>query len=400
MTKSTDLLVALVCLSLLTLTLGCNPSVTDGGGGGTTPTGPTSTGDAAGEIVLGSYMPNTGAFATFGQSSTKAMHMAVAEINAAGGVLGKQIKLIVEDDQCKPEEAANAAQKLIQQDQVLCVIGEVASSNSLAAAPICQSGKTPMVTPSSTNPAVTRTGDYIFRICFTDDFQGLVMAKFATDNLNARTAVIFSDIASDYSKGLSKVFGEAFTAAGGEVLAEESYNQGDRDFRAQLTKFKPLTPDVIYVPGYYGEVAMILSQARQLGLEADILGGDGWDSPKLVEIAGDAAEGGYFSNHYSKDDPNPIVQGFVANFQAEHGEVPDALAACAYDAIRIVAQAIEAAGTVDRDALRDALAEVKDFDGVTGTITIDANRDALKTATILTIKDGVQTFVDTIDPAS
>ena len=211
--------------------------------------------------------------------------------------------------------------------------------------------------------------------------------------------MIFSDIASDYSKGLSKVFRETFTAGGGEILAEESYNQGDRDFRAQLTKFKPLAPDVIYVPGYYGEVAMILSQADQLGLDAALMGGDGWDSPKLVEIAGEAAEGTYFSNHYSKDDPNQIVQDFVANFQAEQGEVPDALAACAYDTVRIVAQAIETAGTVDRDALRDALAQVSDFDGVTGTITIDDERNALKTATILTIENGVQTFVGTIDPS-
>jgi len=324
----------------------------------------------------------------------------VKEVNAAGGVLGRQIKLIVEDDQCKPEEAANAAQKLTQQDKVLCVLGEVASSNSLAAAPICQDAKTPMVTPSSTNPAVTKTGDYIFRICFTDDFQGLVMAKFAAKDLSARTAVIFSDVASDYSKGLSTVFRETFTAAGGRILAEESYNQGDRDFRAQLTKFKQLHPDVVYIPGYYGEVAMILSQAKQLGLHAHAIGGDGWDSPKLVEIGGDAAEGVYFSNHYSKDDPNPLVQAFVANFQAQYHEVPDALAACAYDAVRIVAQAIEKAGTVDREALRNALASVKGFAGVTGVITIDQNRNARKSATILTIKHGKQTFVRTIEPSA
>ena len=196
MTMRATPLATIICLALLALTLGCNPPTSDTGDSSSTG-GPTSTTTAVpDEIVLGAYMPNTGPFATFGQSSTKAMRMAVEEINAAGGVLGAQIKLIVEDDQCKPEEAANAAQKLIHQDEVLCVIGEVASSNSLAAAPICQDGKTPMVTPSSTNPEVTRTGDYIFRVCFTDDFQGLVMAKFALDDLSARTAVIFSDIAS------------------------------------------------------------------------------------------------------------------------------------------------------------------------------------------------------------
>jgi len=348
------------------------------------------------EVLLGSFMPNTGSFATFGQSSTKAMRMAVEEINAAGGLLGKQIKLIVEDDQCKPEEAANAAQKLIQQDKVLCVIGEVASSNSLAAAPICQSAQTPMVTPASTNPAVTETGDYIFRVCFTDDFQGLVMSRFAREVLKASTAVIFSDVSSDYSKGLSKVFRETFTGSGGRVLAEESYSQVDRDFRAQLTKLKALNADVMYVPGYYSEVAMILSQARQLGVTAAALGADGWDSPKLVEIAGEAAEDGYFSNHYSKDDPNPVVQQFVSSFQAKYGETPDALAALAYDAIRVVAQAIEQAGKLDRAALRDALAQTKDFDGVTGRISIDENRNARKSATVLTIKNGKQTFVQTM----
>jgi branched-chain amino acid transport system substrate-binding protein len=353
---------------------------------------------AGGEIVLGSYMCNTGSFATFGQSSTKAMRLAVEEINAQGGVLGKQIRLIVEDDQCQPKEAANAAQKLIEQDQVLCVIGEVASSNSLAAAPICQRARTPMVTPSSTNPAVTEQGDYIFRVCFTDDFQGLVMSRFATETLKAKTAVILADIASDYSKGLKKVFRETFEVAGGKVLAEESYNQTDKDFRAQLTKFRDLEPDVMYIPGYYGEVALILSQARQLGLKAVPLGGDGWDSPKLVEIAGAAAEGGYFSNHYSKDDPNPVVQDFVKGFQAEHNEVPDALAACAYDAVRIVAQAITAAGVEDRTALRDALAQVADFDGVTGKITVDEKRNAKKSATVLTIKDGEQVFVQRVEP--
>jgi branched-chain amino acid transport system substrate-binding protein len=387
-----------VCVALLCgAVLGGCPKPQSGAKG--TPSGTPQGGSTGGDqIVLGSYMCNTGPFATFGQSSTKAMELAVEEINAKGGVLGKSIKLIVEDDQCKPEEAANAAQKLIQQDNVLCVVGEVASSNSLAAAPICQNAKTPMVTPSSTNPAVTQTGDYIFRVCFTDDFQGLVMSKFAWEELKAKTAVIFSDVASDYSKGLSKVFRETFTADGGQILGEESYNQGDRDFRAQLTKFKQLKPDVVYVPGYYGEVALILSQARQLGLKATFVGGDGWDSPKLVEIAGKAAEGGYFSNHYSKDDPNPVVQAFVTNFQAKYNEVPDALAACAYDAIRIVAQAIESAATPDRAGLRDALAQVKDFDGVTGKITIDENRNAQKSATVLTIKDGEQSFVETMEP--
>jgi branched-chain amino acid transport system substrate-binding protein len=385
---------AILCLALaLLVTAGCPKPPTTG-----PPSAAPKTAAPGADIPIGAYFGNTGPFATFGQSSTKALRLAADETNAAGGVLGKKIRLIVEDDQCKPEEAANAAQKLIQQDQALCLLGEVASSNSLAAAPICQSAKTPMVTPSSTNPAVTKTGDYVFRVCFTDDFQGLVMSRFAHDKLKARTAVIFSDVSSDYSKGLSQVFRDDFTKTGGKILAEESYTQGDKDFRAQLTKFKPLSPDVMYVPGYYGEVAMIMSQARQLGIKSAGLGGDGWDSPKLVEIAGKAAEGCFFSNHYSKDDPNPIVQKFVADFKARYNEVPDALAACAYDAFRVVVEAITRAGKLDRTALRDALAQTKDFNGVTGKITIDAGRNARKSATVLTIKDGKQAFVQTMAP--
>jgi len=349
------------------------------------------------EIPIGSIMCNTGSFATFGQSSTKAMRMAVDEINGRGGVLGRNLKLLVEDDQCKPEEAANAAQKLIQQNQVLCIVGEVVSSNSLAAAPICQAAGVPMVSPASTNPQVTQVGDCIFRVCFTDDFQGLVMARFAAEKLKAKTAVIISDTASDYSQGLSEVFTRVFEAAGGKVLGEESFSQGDKDFRAQLTKLKDLNPDVLYVPAYYGDVAPILSQARQLGLRATGLGGDGWDSPKLVEVAGDAAEGGYFSNHYSKDDPNPVVQGFVAGYHKRYHEDPDALAALAYDAVRVVTEALERAGQVDRKALRDAIAQTVDFDGVTGKITIDPQRNAHKSAAILTIKGGKQAFVQTME---
>ncbi len=389
---------AALCVALVFLLLTGCPKPPPAAGPSTPSPAASTPAPSTGDIPLGAYFGNTGSFATFGQSSTNAIRLACDEANAAGGVLGRKFKLTVEDDQCKPEEAANAAQKLIQQDQVLCVLGEVASSNSLAAAPICQSAKTPMVTPSSTNPAVTKTGDYIFRVCFTDDFQGLVMSRFAHDKLKARTAVIFSDVSSDYSKGLAQVFRDDFTKSGGKILAEESYTQGDKDFRAQLTKFKPLNPDLMYVPGYYGEVSMIMSQARQLGLNCPGLGGDGWDSPKLVEIAGKAVEGCFFSNHYSKDDPNPVVQKFVASYTARFKEAPDALAACAYDAFRVVAEAIKRAGKTDRTALRDALAQTKDFDGVTGKITIDANRNARKSATILTIKDGKQAFVQTMPP--
>lgn len=401
MTRRSLLIPLALCL-LAALLPGCPPKPAPTGAGAQNApalpakTSETGAAEPGGEILLGSYMCNTGLFATFGQSSTKAMNLAVDEINAAGGVLGKRIKLIVEDDQCKPEEAANAASKLIQQDGVLCVIGEVASSDSLAAAPICQRAQTPMVTPSSTNPAVTKTGDYIFRVCFTDDFQGLVIARFASNKLKAKTAVIFSDISSDYSKGLKEVIGDVFTKAGGKILDQESYTQGDKDFRAQLTKFRPLNPDVLFIPGYYTEVAMIMRQARELGITAPGIGGDGWDSPKLVENGGKAVEGCYFSNHYSKDDPDLVVQKFVKSFQAKYNEAPDALAACAYDAVYVVVEAIKRAGKADRTALRDALMKTSDFDGVTGRITIGADRNAQKPAVILTVKNGKQTFVTTI----
>lgn len=394
------LLALAACLIAALALTGCPPPAQQASAPTSTPSGapatPAATGSSGGEIVLGSYMCNTGSFATFGQSSTKAMNLAVEEINAAGGVLGKKIRLVVEDDQCKPEEAANAAQKLINQDKVLCVIGEATSTNSLAAGPICQSAGVPMVSPAATNPQVTQVGDYVFRVCFTDDFQGTVMARFATETLKAKTAIIFSDVSSDYSKGLAKAFREGFTAAGGKIVAEESYSQGDKDFRALLTRAKSLNPDVMWIPGYYSEIAVIMSQARQLGVKAPGMGGDGWDSPKLVEIGGAAVDGCYFSNHYSKDDTNPVVQTFVKNYQAKYNEVPDAFGACAYDAIRIVCDAIGRVGKEDPKALRDALAATRDFDGVTGKITIDANRNASKPAAILTIKDGKQAFVQTM----
>jgi len=370
---------------------GTGPAVQEGGAG--------RGGEAAGVIKLGSFMCNTGSFATFGQSTTKAMKLAVEEVNAAGGVLGKPLELIVEDDQCKPEEAANAVRKLIDQDQVVVVVGEVASSNSLAAAPICQAARIPMLTPSSTNPEVTRKGDFIFRACFIDTFQGAVMAHFAVEHLKAKTAALLGDVNSDYSQGLIEFFTKKFEALGGRVVATESYMQNDKDFKTQLTKLKALKPDVVFVPGYYNEVSLIVKQARELGLTMPFIGGDGWDSPKLVEIGGQAVEGCYFSNHYSKDEDKPEVQRFVQTFQEKYGEVPDALAACGYDAIRLVADAIQRAGSTDPQAIRDALAKTKDFPGVTGTITIDADRNARKSAVVLTIRNGQQEYVTTITPA-
>jgi branched-chain amino acid transport system substrate-binding protein len=304
------------------------------------------------EILVGEYGSLTGGIATFGISTKNASEMAFDEINKKGGVLGKQIKLLVEDDQSKPEEAGTAVTKLINQDHVVAMLGHVASSHSLAAAPICQSNKVPMITPSSTNPRVTQVGDYIFRVCFTDTFTGEVVAKFVADTLKAKKVAILVDVRSDYSVGLQTFFGEAFKRRGGEIVANQSYSQGDSDFRAQLTQIKATNPEAIYVPGYYTEVGTIVHQGRELGITVPFVGSDGWDSPKLWEIGGEALNGCYFSNHYSTDDPNPAVQKFVNDYKTRFGQTPDALAALGYDAARILADAMTRAGSTDGDKVR------------------------------------------------
>ncbi|HEY1251391.1 MAG TPA: ABC transporter substrate-binding protein [Thermoanaerobaculia bacterium] len=350
------------------------------------------------EILVGEYGSLTGGIATFGISTKNASEMAFDEINKKGGVLGKQIKLLVEDDQSKPEEAGTAVTKLINQDHVVAMLGHVASSHSLAAAPICQSNKVPMITPSSTNPRVTQVGDYIFRVCFTDTFTGEVVAKFVADTLKAKKVAILVDVRSDYSVGLQTFFGEAFKRRGGEIVANQSYSQGDSDFRAQLTQIKATNPEAIYVPGYYTEVGTIVHQGRELGITVPFVGSDGWDSPKLWEIGGEALNGCYFSNHYSTDDPNPAVQKFVNDYKTRYGQVPDALAALAYDAARILADAFTRAGSTDGDKVRKAIGATKDFAGVTGTITINAERNAVKPAVILKVENGKYLLVETITP--
>ena len=348
-------------------------------------------------IVLGEYGSMTGALATFGQSTDNAIKMATDEINAKGGVLKKPVEIALEDDGSRAEQVPSAVLKLINEKNVLAVLGEVASSNSLAAAPICQSAGVPMLSPSSTNPKVTQVGDYIFRACFIDPFQGSVMAKFAGGDLKAKNAAIFTDVKSDYSKGLTEFFKKEFTANGGKIVAEESYRAGETDFRAQLTNIKAQKPDVIYIPGYYTEVANIAVQARSLGIDVPLLGGDGWDSPKLFEIGRKAVNNCYLTNHYSPENKAPKVVKFVTDYKKKYGETPDALAAVAYDAAYVMFDAIERAGGTDRAKLRDALAATKDFKGVTGTISMDKDRNAQKTIVVLKIQDGKQNFVKEID---
>jgi branched-chain amino acid transport system substrate-binding protein len=361
--------------------------------------GPTVTGGGD-TIKVGVYGDLTGKTSSFGQSTKNGIQLAVDEINAAGGVNGKKIELVVEDDQGLPAMAKTVVSKLINQDKVQAVLGEVASTNSLAAAPVAQEAKIPMITPSSTNPKVTETGDYISRVCFIDPFQGSVMAKFAANTLKAKTAAVLGDVNSDYSKGLTQFFEEEFNKLGGKVIAKEAYTQSDSDFKGQLTKIRELKPDVIYIPGYYGEVGVIAKQSRELGMEMPLLGGDGWDSPELWKLGGAALRNAFISNHYSADNPAPEIQNFVKAYQAKFNVVPDSLAALAYDAAKVLADAIKRAGGTDPAKLKDAINATRDFAGVTGKITLDAKRDAVKPAVVLACDPtaGKFNFKETIAP--
>lgn len=352
----------------------------------------------ADEILIGEYGSLTGTTATFGISTMHGIEMALDEVNQSGGLLGKTVRVIVEDDQGRPEEAQTVVTKLITRNRVVALLGEVASSRTLAAAPVAQQMGIPMVSPSSTNPAVTEVGDFIFRVCFIDPFQGLVMAKFAAQSLQLTDVAVLRDIKNDYSVGLADVFVDNFVALGGTIVADEGYSEGDTDFSAQLTSIRARRPQAIFVPGYYTEVGLIARQAKSLGIEVPLLGGDGWDSPSLIEIGGAALEGSYFSNHYSVDDPSPAIQKFVGDYRARYGATPDALAGLGYDAAQILFDAIRRAGSTDPTAIRDALAQTKDFAGVTGVTTIDENRNAVKPAVVLQINDGKLAYVETINP--
>jgi len=367
------------------LLVGCNKQ--DGGG------------SAGGTIKVGEFASLTGKEATFGVSSHEGTLLAVEQINAAGGVLGKKLELLTEDDLSKAGEPATVVNKLISRDGVVAILGEVASSRSLEAAPICQQNKIPMISPSSTNQKVTETGDYIFRVCFIDPFQGTVMANFASKTLKAKKIAVFTDVKSDYSKGLAKYFKEGFTAAGGQIVAELDFNGGDKDFKAQLTAIKAANPDGVFVPGYYTDAALICIQAKQLGLNVPIFGGDGWESDQLVKIGQDAVEGTYFSTHYAPDVATEQSKKFVADYQKRfNGKLPDAMAALGYDSALVLADAMKRAGTTDGPKVREALAATKDFDGVTGKTTINEKRDATKSAVILQVKGGKFHYVETVNP--
>lgn len=348
-------------------------------------------------INIGEVAALTGGTATFGQSSHNGTLLAVEEANAEGGLLGKKINLITEDDQSKQGEAGTVAKKLISRSNVSALLGEVASGRSLEMAPIAQAAGVPMISPASTNEKVTEAGDYVSRVCFIDPFQGTVMAKFALSKGWKKVAIL-TDSKQDYSVGLTEYFKKYYTANGGTITGERSYSSGDKDFKAQLTAIKGDAPEAIFASGYYNEVALIAVQARELGITVPLLGGDGWDSPSLTAVAGKAIEGCFFSNHFSNEDKAPAIQAFVKSYEAKYGAKPDAMAALGYDSAKILFAAIKTAGTVDGPKLRDAINATKDFPGITGKITLDANRNATKPAVILTIKDGKVVYTETIAP--
>jgi branched-chain amino acid transport system substrate-binding protein len=349
-------------------------------------------------IKVGEYASLTGKEASFGQMSHHGTELAIEEVNAKGGALGKKLKLLTEDNQSKQGESKTCADKLISRDGVVALLGEASSGRSLEAAPVCQEEKIPMIAPSSTDPKVTQTGDYIFRVCFVSAFQAKVMAKFALQTLRLKNVALLTDVGLPYSVGLAEAFKPVFVAGGGSIIAELNYTSGGTDFRAQLTAIKAAKPDGIYVPGYYTEAGLICRQAKELGINVPIFGGDGWESAKLIEIGGPAVEGTYFSTHFSPGQKTPAVEEFTKKFTVKYGVEPDSMAALGYDSALLLADAIRRAGTTDGPKLRDALAATKDFAGITGNITIDKDRNASKLAVVLEVKGGKFEYRETIHP--
>lgn len=349
-------------------------------------------------IKIGHFGSLTGSEATFGQSTSNGLRLAIAEFNAAGGLNGKKIELVEYDDKGDAKEAGAVVTRLVSRDRVAAVIGEVASGLSLAGAPVCQAAGVPMISPSSTNPRVTKVGNMIFRVCFIDPFQGFVCAKFAFENKKLKRIAILQDQAAPYSVGLADEFEKAFKGMGGTITTRQSYNGGEADFNARLTAIRDTNPEMIFVPGYYTDVANIAIQARKIGITVPLLGGDGWDSAKLTEIAGKSIEGSFYSNHSSPEDPSPVIQDFMRKYRDEYGASPDALAALGYDAGNLLFSAMKKSKSLGGADLAAAIGETKDFKAVTGNITIDAERNAVKSAVVLELRGGAPHYVTTVNP--
>ncbi|MEO0127460.1 MAG: ABC transporter substrate-binding protein [candidate division WOR-3 bacterium] len=354
-------------------------------------------------IKIGLVAPLTGDVKTFGESTKNGFLLAIEEVNSQGGINGKQIKTFIQDDKNDPTEAQNAGSKLINQDGVKLIIGSVSSKCSIPLAQVCQDASVVMITPTSTNPKVTirddgSRKDFIFRACFIDPFQGRVAAKFALENLKAKTTAILYDVGNDYVKGLAEFYRDNFIQGGGQVLVYESYQKDDTDFSALLTKVKQANPDILYIPDYYNKVGLIAKQARQIGVKSILMGGDGWDSPEMLKIAGDAIVGGYFTNHYSPDDPRPEVQEWVKKYLAKYGSSPDALATLGYDATCLLLEAIKKANSDNPVKVKEALQGIKDFKSVSGNISLDEYGNPIKSAVILKYTKTGQEYVATVSP--
>lgn len=388
---------AVVALAMLVVGAGCQKKTEEKAA----PAAPKAEAAAA-PIIIADVMPLSGEIATFGQGANNGVKLAVDEANAAGGIKGHKIEVAVYDTLGKPEEAAIAGTRAITDKKAVLIIGELGSGGSLALAPIADSNKVPAISPASTNPKVTKDGDktrpYMFRVCFIDPFQGTVMAKFAAENLKAKKAAIIRDVGNDYSMGLADYFTKKFKELGGEIAVDVSYKAGDQDFKAQLTKVKFAKPDIVYVPGYYTDVALIGRQARELGLKVPLAGGDGWDSSKLYEIAQGALDGSFFSNHYSSENPSPVVQEFSKKYEAAFHAKPDAFAALGYDAALLGLDAMKRATELTPTAIRDAIEQTTSLQGVTGTIKLDADHNPIKSAVIIGIEKNAPKYVTTVEP--
>jgi branched-chain amino acid transport system substrate-binding protein len=357
---------------------------------------------AADEIRLGVNAELTGPKPTVGDSCKKAAELLAAQVNAAGGVkVGDKtfrIVLYVEDNEDKAESAAAAAQKLINQNNVLAILGPNASGNAIPAATICEDAKVIMISPWSTNPKTTEGKKFVFRACFIDDFQGQVMAKFARENLKAKTAAVLYDVASEYNKGIAEFFKKSFEADGGKVVAFQSYTKDDKDFSSQLTLIKAANPEVLFLPNYYNEVPLQVQQARRLGLTMPFIGSDSWGSPELLKSGPDVLEGSYFSTHYAPDIATPMAQKFIKDYETKYGKKPDDVAALTYDAGQLLLAAITKAGAPDRQKVRDALAAISEMEGVTGKMRFKGSGDPIKSAVILQIKGGAFKYHASVSP--
>lgn len=387
---------------------GCERPPAKGGGGKSpattapiatqTSTSAAETGQTGEPILIGHFASMTGSEATWGVSTDNGVRFAISEENAAGGVNGRPLKVITYDNQGRAQESATAVTRLITQDHVAAVLGEVASSRSIAGGQVAQRFGVPLISPSSTNPKVTETGDMVFRVCFIDPFQGYACAKFARgEPVKAQKAATLFNRSQIYSTGLNETFKKHFTEMGGAITTEQAYADGDTDYSAQLANIRATEPDVIFIPGYYTEVVNIAVQARRLGITVPLLGGDGWDAEDLKN-AGSALDGCFFCNHYSHDEDRPAVREFVRKYQAEFSRIPDGMAATGYDSAKLLINAMRRAKGLDGKSLAAAIADTKDFDGVTGVITIDPQRNARKPAVILRIQGGKTSYVATIAP--